>query len=101
VESDQDSVDVSASDTNLVVRNNADSRIYYFAIGRDVAPLILWVPTLDRETSVSANSRKSVDLANLNLDENETAVLFYWWKATTRNGTTVPGDVNTIVVDLK
>ena len=93
-------VSVDSDGLRVTIGNNTDDRIYYNVFGRELSTLIDWIPHLDNERSVPARDSRTIDHADIMMQDGETEAVFYWWIAEERDGERVPGAVNMEIFDL-
>lgn len=96
----RDEVSVQSSGETLVIENDTDEDVYFFAVGATIAPLILWAPSIEESNRVAKDGSRSVSFQNIMLDENETEILFYWWNAIEVNGEQTNGNIQTMRVKI-
>jgi hypothetical protein len=60
---------------------------------------MLWAPSLDGE-SIAPGGTKQVEVDAIPKGAEEQQVVVYWWHAVTEDGERVPGDAQSITVEL-
>lgn len=92
-------VTVTTTDDALVVANRTNEPIWTFVAGQQALTTMLWAPTIDGD-GIPPEGTKSIPISEIPKGPDEQEVIVYWWHAMTQDGERVPGEIQSIVVDL-
>jgi hypothetical protein len=96
---DEGTVSATASPPELTIQNQTDEPIYTFTVGRQRAALINWAPSVGGE-GIAAGGEKHLQYEDLLRSEGGEEAIVYWWTAVRDDGERVPGEIQSIVVEL-
>ena len=100
VDAGDSSVTAMTTVSELIVSNTTDDRIYFVAMGEEIATRADVATHLNLDWSVKSNGRKNVPLAQIEGAKRDKKAVIYWWRAVKVDGKLVPGSVNTLSVSL-
>jgi hypothetical protein len=99
VGNDEGTVSATASPPELTIQNQTDESIYTFTVGRQRAALINWAPSVGGE-GIAAGGEKHIQYEDIPRSEGGEEAIVYWWTAVRDDGERVPGEIQSIVVEL-
>ena len=97
---DDGTVSATASPPELTIQNQTDETIYSFTVGRQMAALINWAPSVGGE-GIAAGGEKHIQYEKILRSERGEEAIVYWWNAVQDDGERVPGEIQSIVVELQ
>jgi hypothetical protein len=99
VENDEGTVSATVSAPELTIQNQTDEPIYSFTVGRQMAALINWAPSVGGE-GIAAGGEKHLQYEDLLRSKGGEEAIVYWWNAVRGDGERVPGEIQSIVEEL-
>ncbi|MCG2589048.1 hypothetical protein [Rhodohalobacter sulfatireducens] len=72
-------VSLNIENEHLLVKNNFNHSIYYFAVESGVAAQINWAPLSTEENRVRPGRLKSIPLDSIHAYDPGEEILFYYW----------------------
>lgn len=76
---DDNEVKAAFARNELLIQNGTDSPVYIFAVDRETAARIFWVPVSRDDNKVRANNSRSFDKNTIAGFEEGKAVIVYYW----------------------
>lgn len=82
LEVEEDQIQSTVADGELIILNKSDQTIYYFIIDSEILPQIYWAPVSTDENKLAGFTSKSFALNEIltGVKDSGTVVFFYWQK---------------------
>jgi hypothetical protein len=79
---DAHGVQIDASSSSLIVRNSTLDTVYYFAVERETAARVDWLPRSDSSNAVKSNSLLAVPYSKIIGYTPQCQIIVYLWNGT-------------------
>lgn len=98
----QDNVEVVARLDAMAIRNGRDAPIYYFAIDRELAAAVHWVPCTSPTTcpNIEPGAREVVRYADIAGQARSGEIVVFWWHLVQRDGGWTHDQMHSLLVRL-
>ena len=101
----EDDIRVQSEDDGLSIRNGRDASIFYFAIDRHTAAVILmlWAPCVDPETCDRVDARATRQVAAedvMGWGASDEVILYWWHLVPAGAGRFRPDSIRSLIVPL-
>lgn len=94
-------LEISVTDNSLILENNSNESLYYFAVDRNALALISWAPMIDEEFEIKSGDSVELLFDDITGSSDDTAeIVVHYWGAVKENGEKVAGEIFQQVVTI-